>query len=247
VNHPAIDNLGRALPTYEEVGDIRPGKAVGIFYWTWHVAHSGNNKAYDLGKIITDSAMVNDYNHPLWNPYTDQGTFFWGESLFDYYDGRDKWVIRKQLEMLGAAGVDALFYDATNGAWTWKDGYDAVGQVMAEVRADGVKVPQFSFMLNFGAAETTRDALVQLYDDMYSVGKYQESWFMWNGKPVVMAYPEALDGNFTPLTSGATVPPLQISSGSTAGMKFTTSEGFRGINARCPSWCNGIGNLMLSL
>ena len=40
--------------------------------------------------------------------------------------------------MLGAAGVGVLFFDATNGAWTWKDGYEAVGQVMAEAWADGV-------------------------------------------------------------------------------------------------------------
>ncbi|RKX44704.1 MAG: hypothetical protein DRP64_05985, partial [Verrucomicrobia bacterium] len=247
VNHPATDDLGRALPTHEEVGDIRTNKTVAMFYWTWHVSHSTHNKAYDLSKIITDPAMVNDYYHPLWAPYTDQGTFFWGESVFDYYDGKDKWVIRKQLEMLGAAGVDVLFYDATNGAWTWEDGYEAVGQVMAEARADGVDVPQFAFMLNFGAVETTTDALVQLYDDLYSIGKYQDSWFMWGGKPVVMAYPEALDGNYTPLTSGSSSTPVQISSSQTAGMRFTASAAFAGINARCPSWGNGIGNLTLSL
>ena len=193
VNHPATDDLGRVLPTYEEVGDIRPGKTVAMFYWTWHVGHSTHNKAYDLRKIITDPAMVNDYDHPLWAPYTDQGTFFWGESVFDYYDGKDKWVIRKQLEMLGAAGVDVLFYDATNGDYTWKDGYEAVGQVMAEALADGVDVPQFAFMLNFNASTNTASSLSQLYTDLYKPGKYKDSWFMWEGKPVIMAYPESMD------------------------------------------------------
>ena len=172
---PATDNLGRSMPTYEEVGEIRTNKTVAMFYWTWHVGHSRHNKAYDLSEIITDPAMVNDYYHPLWAPYTDQGTFFWGGSVFDYYDGKDKWVIRKQLEMLGAECVDVLFYDATNGDYTWKDGYEAVGQVMAEARADGVDVPQFAFMLNFGPQQTTAEALGQLYDEMYSIGKYQDS------------------------------------------------------------------------
>ena len=95
VNFPATDHLGRTLPTYKEVGPVRTNKTVAMFYWAWHVGHSTHNKAYDLSKIITDPAMVNDYNHPLWTPYTDQGTFFWGESVFDYYDGKDKWVIRK--------------------------------------------------------------------------------------------------------------------------------------------------------
>jgi len=54
VNHPAIDALGRALPTYAEVGNIRPGKKVAMFYWTWHSGHSQNSKAYDLSKIITN-------------------------------------------------------------------------------------------------------------------------------------------------------------------------------------------------
>ncbi len=194
VNHPATDNLGRKLPTYEEVGDVREDKIVAMFYWTWHVGHSTKNKAYDLSKIIAGHPeMVHDWDHPLWEPYSDQGTFFWTEPLFGFYDGKDKWVIRKQLEMLGAAGVDVLFYDATNGDYTWKEGYEAVGEVMAEARADGVDVPQFAFMLNFNASTNTASSLAQLYDELYKPGKYRDSWFMWEGKPAIMAYPESMD------------------------------------------------------
>lgn len=232
VNHPATDALGRDLPTYQEVGALRPGKKVAMFYWTWHVGHSQNSKAYDLSKIITDPAMINDYNHPNWAPYTDGGAFHWGEPLFDYYDGKDKWVIRKQLEMLGDAGVDVLFYDATNGFNTYKEGYEAVGDVMAEMRAEGLPVPQFAFLLNFWPQRSTAEALVQLYDDLYSINKYQDSWFMWNGKPVVMAYPEVCD---TPYPADA------------AGMRFSAGSAFTGIRVRCPSWNNAIGDLTLSL
>lgn len=232
VNHPATDALGRSLPTYEEVGDIRPGKKVAMFYWTWHSGHSRNSKAYDLSKIITDPAMINDYFHPNWDPYKDGGAFHFSEPLFDYYDGKDKWVIRKQLEMLGEAGVDVLFYDATNGSETWKDGYEAVGQVMEEIRTDGVAVPQFAFMLNFWPQRSTAAALVQLYDDLYSIDKYRDSWFMWNEKPVVMAYPEVCDTSYP---------------GDTSGMKFSAGSAFAGIRVRCPSWGNAIGDLTLSL
>lgn len=238
VPHPATDSLGRLLPTHAEVGDVRPGKTVAMFYWTWHVQHSQHNKAFNISRIIDGHpAMVNDYDHPRWAPYSppaepNQNSYFWGEPLFGYSDGRDKWVIRKQLEMLGDAGVDVLFYDATNGSFTWKDGYDAVGEVMAEARADGVKVPQFAFMLNFGPAESAAVALDQLYDDLYRDGRFQESWFRWQEKPVIMAYPEALDG---------------IPHAATASLKFTAEAPFGGIAVACPSWGNNTGDLTLSL
>lgn len=232
VNYPAVDDLGRELPTYEEVGPLRPDKYVAMFFWTWHVGHSQSSKNYNLQEIITDSAMVNDWDHPSWAPYADGSSFFWGESIYGYYDGKDKWVIRKQLELLGAAGVDALFYDNTNGSFDWKEGYEAVAQVMAEARADGVSVPKFAFMLNFGPIEETVVSLVKLYDDLYSQGRYQDSWFIWDGKPVIMAYPEALNS----------APKAQ-----TAGMRFSASEPFTGISLGCPSWSNNIGNLTLRL
>jgi len=232
VNHPATDDLGRSLPTYEEVGPIRTNKTVAMFYWTWHVGLSQNSKAYDLSQIITDPAMVNDYNHPNWDPYTDGNAFHWGESVFDHYDGKDKWVIRKQLEMLADAGVDVLFYDATNGNVTWKEGYEAVGQVMAEMRAEGLEVPQFAFMLNFGAIQSTAESLVQLYDELYNINKYQDSWFMWNGKPAIMAYPEVCDNSYP---------------ADAAGMKFTATSAFSGVDANCPSYSDNSGDLTLSL
>ncbi|MGK0188056.1 MAG: hypothetical protein ACI9R3_003848, partial [Verrucomicrobiales bacterium] len=235
VSHPATDDLGRVLPTYKEVGGHRPDKTVAMFYWTWHVQHSQRNKAFNVSEIIDGHPeMVNDYDHPRWAPYTapGQNSYFWEEPLFGYYDGRDKWVIRKQLEMLGDAGVDVLFYDATNGSHTWKAGYEAVGEVMAEARADGVEVPQFAFMLNFGPIETTAVALCQLYDELYGIGKFRDSWFEWDGKPVIMAYPKALDG---------------IKVANNASLKFAASSSFTGISVRCPSWSNNIGDLTLSL
>ncbi|RKX40931.1 MAG: hypothetical protein DRP64_11960, partial [Verrucomicrobia bacterium] len=194
VNHPATDDLDRKLPTYEEVGDIQTNKVVAMFYWTWHAGHSTRGKDFDLSKILEHNPeMANDWDHPLWKRFTGSGSFFWTGPLFDYYDGKDKWVIRKQLEMLSAAGVDVLFYDATNGDYVWKEGYEAVAEVMAEARVEGVEVPQFAFMLNFNASTNTASSLAQLYNELYKPGKYRESWFMWEGKPAIMAYPESMD------------------------------------------------------
>ena len=52
VNYPATDNLGRSLPTYEEVGELRTNKTVAMFFWTWHINFSPRDKACDLGKIL---------------------------------------------------------------------------------------------------------------------------------------------------------------------------------------------------
>ena len=37
----ATDGAGRIVPAFEECGPPRPGKQVGIFYWTWHVPQPG--------------------------------------------------------------------------------------------------------------------------------------------------------------------------------------------------------------
>ncbi|RZK99545.1 MAG: hypothetical protein EOO89_31040, partial [Pedobacter sp.] len=40
---PATDALGRKLPSYGEVGNVKKDKFVGMFYWTWHY-HQAQNK-----------------------------------------------------------------------------------------------------------------------------------------------------------------------------------------------------------
>ncbi|RKX40930.1 MAG: hypothetical protein DRP64_11955 [Verrucomicrobia bacterium] len=246
VNHPATDDLGRKLPTYEAVGPVRADKVVGIFYLTWHSFFSVNLKAYDLSKIIAGHPeMVGDYDHPLWDPYADQTSFFWYEPIWGFTDGKDRWVARKQLEMLGDAGVDVLFFDATNGDWIWENGYDNLGVVMDEMRADGVaNVPQFCFVLNLGANDFAARQLAKLYDDMYSVGKYKDSWFKWENKPCIMAYPESLD---VASPHGTAFAATDVVSDDSAGMRFTAGSAFTGIEVQCPSMGNHIGNLTLSL
>ena len=42
-------------------------------------------------------------------------------------------------------------------------------------------------MLNFGAGADTKTQLQTLYKDLYSEGKYSDLWFLWDGKPLVLA------------------------------------------------------------
>ena len=186
----ATDALGRKLPVYEDVGSLKTGKYVGIFYWTWHTAHS-NQSAYVASEILAQRPEAfYDYNNSIWPK--DAMNFFWGEPLFGFYRNTDNWVLRKHAEMLADAGVDVVFFDCTNANLTWKESYMELCKVWTQARADGVKTPQIAFMLAFGPTERSRQAISEIYNDLYQPGIYKDLFFLWKGKPLIMAYPENL-------------------------------------------------------
>ena len=187
----ATDGLGRVLPTNAETGDAREGKFVGLFYWTWHSTHASQTAPYNVSEIIRQyPEAIHDLDHPAWGNFN--APHHWNEPLFGYYNTIDKWVLRKHAEMLADAGVDVIIFDNTNGTFTWRQSYIRLLEVFAEARADGVKTPQISFILPFAAGADTNTQLESLYTDIYRQGKYQDLWFYWEGKPLIMAYPDAL-------------------------------------------------------
>ena len=113
---PATDALGRKLPMAKDVGQARQ-KYVGLFYWTWHTNFAHMDVCIPSEYIAKAPEAAYDYNHPIWRK--DITSNFWGEPLFGFYRDTDKWVLRKHAEMLAAAGVDVLFFDCTNGSFTW--------------------------------------------------------------------------------------------------------------------------------
>lgn len=121
-SHPATDALNRKLPTYQEVGPVKPGKEVGMFYWTWHTQQARSSPApYVVSDYLKkDPNALYDFKNPVW-PIA--GSYFWGEPLFGFYLNTDKWVLRKHAEMLADAGVDFVMFDCTNGSFTWKESY----------------------------------------------------------------------------------------------------------------------------
>ncbi|MDR1464870.1 MAG: hypothetical protein LBJ11_06180, partial [Oscillospiraceae bacterium] len=115
-NYAATDSLGRSLPNYEQVGKTRENRTVGLFYWTWHTPQPAGTTAspvVNVHKTVQEHPeAINDWNSPVWNA---NQSYFWNEPLFGYYDGDDKWVLRKHAEMLAVAGVDVIIFDNTNG------------------------------------------------------------------------------------------------------------------------------------
>lgn len=187
------DALGRKALGYELAGDKKNEKVVAMFYWTWH--QQGADTAYQV-KNITEivrqfpEAMA-DYSHPAWGT-KKPGFFYWEQPLFGYYKTTDPWVLRKHAEMLADAGVDAVFFDCTNASITWEDSYEALLATWDQAQRDGVKVPKIAFMLPFGPVPNSLVSLKQLYNKLYKPGRYENLWFLWKGKPCIMAYPDSL-------------------------------------------------------
>jgi hypothetical protein len=227
----ATDALGRHTPTWHDVGSKRD-KFIALFYWTWHTDGLAEfSPVMNISEILAQfPEAANDANHSAWQGIWG-GVFWWDEPLFGYYRTTDDWVLRKHAELLADAGVDAVFFDCTNGNFTWKSSYTRLLEVWAQARTDGVKTPKIAFMLPFGVSDGAQEAITELYTDLYQPGRHRDLWFFWKGKPVIMAYPEI----------------LKTKKGDTAGLKFSSRTPFSAIDATCPSWSNQIGNLTFSL
>ena len=192
-NLAATDALNRKLPSWEETGDVKDKKYVGLFYWTWHTQQSNysNRKAYNATQILKEHPdAIDDYNHPAWPK--DAGSFYWDEPLYGYYINTDRWVLWKHAELLALAGVDVMIFDCTNGSFTWKESYMALCEVFTQARAAGINAPQIAFMLAFGPTDGSKLAIEEIYNDLYKPGTYKDLFFMWKGKPLIMAYPDNL-------------------------------------------------------
>ena len=190
----ATDALGRTMPGYEEVGPVKNDqrRIVGIFYITWHTQGLKNlPQPYegDVTKVLEkdpSARMIAD--HPNWK----LGSYHWGEPENGYFLSQDEWVIRKDMSMLADAGVDALGMDVTNAVLYW-DEWEVTFSTMMKMREEGNKTPQFCFWA-FNGNEIS--VVQQLYEKFYKEPKYQDLWFYWDGKPLLLynAEPE-LDAN----------------------------------------------------
>ncbi len=171
----ATDGAGRVLPDSSECGLPRKDKWVGIFYWTWHTPREG---PYDNARLIGD-AQDGKVDWP-----TNAGAFHWGEPELGYYQMTDRYVIRKHASMLADAGIDVILFDTTNPPFTWKEQYEALCREYTEMRRQGVRTPSIAFIAPFGDPRPITD---QLWKDLYQPRLWPGLWFMWEGKPLLLA------------------------------------------------------------
>lgn len=180
----ATDELGRTLPTYEETGAKKDGKTVALFYWSWHVSQDSGEPLNIQGVMDEHPEIQNDFKSPIW-PKT-RTVHFWNESIYGYYKTNDRWVLRKHAELLADAGVDVIFFDNTNGTFTFRDSYVHIFETFQQALDDGVKVPKISFLLPFGDKDSANTQMRALYQDIFQKGKYQQLWFYFEDKPMIM-------------------------------------------------------------
>ena len=181
------DGLGRTSLTYEDVGGIKDDKTIAMFYWTWH-GDLGGNEPLNITEFMKEHPDAkNDYDHPAWP--TSGTAYFWNEPVYGYYKTNDAWVLRKQAELLANAGVDTIFTDNTNGNYTWRTSYIPLYETWSDAQTNGaVDVPKVSFLLPFGPNDGSKEQIEALYRDIYRRDKYQNLWFYWDGKPMLMGY-----------------------------------------------------------
>lgn len=183
----ATDGLGRILPTNAETGGAKDGKYVGIFYWTWHVEHAKNYYPVNLQDICSEHPdAITNHDHSVWSTIPAYHGCFWNKPVYGYYTTTDRWVLRKHAELLADAGVDVVIFDNTNGTFTWRESYMTLLEVYKKAREDGVRTPKISFLLPFGDTNSAAIQLREIYQTAYRDSGYNELWFYWNGKPLMM-------------------------------------------------------------
>lgn len=179
----ATDALGRSLPTFAEVGPPRENRQVGLFYFLWvnqAVSNKNNLPVFDKSDILRKNPT-----NPKWGPPTS--FHFWGEPEIGYYSIEDPFVLTKHRSMLIAAGIDTLIFDQTN-ALVYPDQMLAVCENLEQGRQQGLRVPKVAAIHN----TTPEESVSELYETLYAPGKYQELWFHWLGKPLLLSNPDKL-------------------------------------------------------
>lgn len=184
INLVATDDYGRALLSRD--GKENDDRYVGLFYFLW----LGQNAESTMG--IYDMSEITENGTALENFQTDNRTtplgaaHFWGKPVWGYYNSRDEWVMRKQVEMLTLAGVDFLVFDCTNG-FTYPQTTGPLFAILKEYQDAGWNVPKIMYYLAADNATHTQymQTLKQVYNEFYAKEEYRSLWFMPDGKPII--------------------------------------------------------------
>ncbi|MBR2447236.1 MAG: hypothetical protein IKB28_11320 [Clostridia bacterium] len=176
----ATDALGRTTADRENAPARRENRLVGMFYFLWLGEH-GRHKPYDISKITAEHPDAGQ--HPDADYWGGIGTYHhWGEPFYGYYYSDDEWVVRRHMKLLIQADIDFLFFDTTN-ACIYEHNVKLVMRVLDEYARDGWKIPKVMFYTNTHSGKTVQE----IYDKIYAVNYCPDTWFCFEGKPVIIA------------------------------------------------------------
>ena len=191
------DGLGRVSLTNADVGDLKADKTLAMFYWTWHIDGFTTHVPINVQEYSEKyPEAMRDWDNPVWN---NTYSYWWNESIYGFYRGDDKWVLRKQAELLANAGVDVIFTDNTNAEMTWRNAYTPLMEEWSDAMEDGLKSPKVSFMLPFWDKNYTNTQVQSIYLDIFRAGKFQNLWFYWDDKPMLMAIKGSFNASNSPI------------------------------------------------
>lgn len=184
-----VDELGRILYQQTEVGAVREGKQVGLFYFLWQGDKGSPTSEFhwDLSRLQQENpAVFHDFYHSGWGGGAEGSGkyYFWGKPVYGYYRGDDYWVHLKNIQLLTDAKVDFLVIDATN-RLTYPRQAEALMKAMHTVRIQGKEAPRIVFYTNTKSGE----AMQEIYDHFYAPNApalYPENWYYLEGKPLII-------------------------------------------------------------
>ncbi len=179
----ATDDLGRVMPTAAQT-PLRNDKdrTAGIFYITWHTQGHHKKDATTYGGDVTKTLQEDpNARFETYNPAWKAWSLHWGEPEDGYFLSQDEYIIRKDMSMLSDAGIDLLFLDVTNGVLYWKE-WEVLFNTMEKMIAEGNKVPKMCFWSFNGDPVKVVNSL---YEKIYKPRRYENLWFMWDGKPLL--------------------------------------------------------------
>ena len=186
----ATDALDRTTADNAVAGDPNSARYVGLFYFLCWVG---------AGQVVQDNTKLYlEMGYRDAKTYIEEkgGEAYWAEPYFGYYRNTDTWVYRKHAYMLEQAGVDFIFLDVSN-AEVFISGHTALFDTWLTMRRQGIDTPQIVFF-NGDTPATFQSNMTTLFTTVYSDenwDKYEELFFIWEGKPLVFGNYSGLSGD----------------------------------------------------
>jgi hypothetical protein len=186
-NLVGVDHFGRS---FGSVSAFKKDRIVGMFFWPW-IGQPYSTGIYDATKIAAlpnGIKILTDFNSYDATISPNGQAHYWGEPLWGYYNSDDEWVIRKQMQMITMAGVDFIYFDTTN-ALIYSNVFMKVLAVIDEMQKNGWNPPKVVFYTHSRSFQTVKE----IYAALYQPGRYPDTWYCVDGKPMIIAYTNAAD------------------------------------------------------
>ncbi len=182
----AVDDMGRKVADYPEVGAPKGNRDVGILYWIWH-SGTGEKNARIISEIIKayPDAMDNS-NSEGW---ADAAQTYWAEPALGFYNSYEYWVYRQHFELMAAAGIDTLIFDWSNEGAVFPKAWMTCVEAMRDLKRDGVAAPKFApFSSSPNSSAEDNKMISALYNIGFVKNDFSDVWYHVDDKPLFFGF-----------------------------------------------------------